>query len=332
VSLRDRVRGRELIPQGCAGARPVLAPDHPVEFDAWDLEQWTERLAAPLPPDTVGLVESGPLVGTVRTARTFGRGSILVQDVVLRAGSPRVDIEISIEWRESERYLALDLPFDVRTDLAACEIQFGVEHRPTHTNTTWDDAKFEVCAHRWVDLSEGDSGVAVLNDGRYGHSVHPGPGTPVGASRVRVSLLRATRFPDPGADEGLHKVTIAILPHGPGLHEVVAAAEALNTPLLTAPGVGSGAPPAPLLSVEDPRVQVSAVKAADDGSGDLVVRLWEATGNHVDTSLGLGGRHRRAVRCDLLEEPWAGAEHVEVQDGHLPLVLRPFELVTLRLR
>jgi alpha-mannosidase len=270
-------------------------------------------------------------VGAVRTARTFGRGSILVQDFVLRAGSPRVDIEISIEWRESERYLALDLPFDVRTDLAACEIQFGVEHRPTHTNTTWDDAKFEVCAHRWVDLSEGDAGVAVLNDGRYGHSVHPGPATPVGASRVRVSLLRATRFPDPGADEGLHKVTISLLPHGPGLHEVVAAAEALNVPLLSAPGIGSGEPPAPLVSVEDPRVQVSAVKAADDGSGDLVVRLWEATGNHVDTSLGVGGRHRRAIRCDLLEEPRSGVEHVEVADGRLPLVLRPFELVTLRL-
>jgi alpha-mannosidase len=331
VSLRDCVRSRELIPNGCTGARPVIAQDHPVEFDAWDLEQWTERMAVPLPPDSVGLVESGPLVGTVRTARTFGQGSILVQDFVLRAGSPRVDIELSVEWRERERYLALDLPFDVRTDVAACEIQFGVEHRPTHSNTSWDDAKFEVCAHRWVDLSEGDTGVAVLNDGRYGHSVHPGPRTPVGASRVRVSLLRATRFPDPEADEGLHRVTISILPHGPGLQEVVAAAEALNTPLLVAPGVGAGGPPAPLLSVDDPRVQVSAVKAADDGTGDLVVRLWEATGNHVDTSLGVGGIHRRAIRCDLLEEPRAGAAAVEVSDGRLPLVLRPFELVTLRL-
>ena len=332
ISLRDCVRDRELIPQGCVGAQLVLAADHPVEFDAWDLEQWTGHLAAPMPPaDTIGLVETGPLVGAVRTAWQFGRGSILTRDVVVRAGSPRVDIQVSVEWRESERYLALDLPLALNTDTAACEIQFGLQRRPTHTNTSWDDAKFEVCAHRYVDLSEGDAGVAVLNDGRYGHCLHPGPDTPAGTSRVRVSLLRAARFPDPEADHGLHQVTVSLLPHGPGLQDVLAEAEALNTPLVVVPGHGRGAPPAPLLRVADPRVQVSAVKLADDGSGDLVVRLWEATGSHVDTAMEVDGPRRVLRRCDLLEEPEADSPPIEADDGTFPLVLVPFELLTLRL-
>jgi alpha-mannosidase len=333
VSLRDCVRNRELIPQGCAGAQLVLAADHPVEFDAWDLEQWTGRLAAPMPlADTIGLVDTGPLVGGVRTAWQFGRGSILTRDVVLRAGSPRVDVRVSVEWRESERYLALDLPLAVHAETAACEIQFGLQRRPTHTNTSWDDAKFEICAHRYVDLSEGDAGVAVLNDGRYGHSLHPGPDTPPGSTRVRVSLLRAPRFPDPEADHGLHQVTISLLPHGSGLHDVLAEAEALNTPLLVVPGCGAGDPPAPLVRVGDPRVQVAAVKLADDGSGDLVVRLWEATGSHVDTTIEVDGHRREARRCNLLEEPEEGLAAIAVEHGGLSLMLVPFELVTLRLR
>jgi alpha-mannosidase len=332
VSLRDCVRDRELIPPGCVGARFLLAPDHPVEFDAWDLEQWTGRLAEPLgPPDTIGLVDSGPLVGAVRTTWQFGRGTILTKDFVLYAGSPRLDVRVAVEWQEDERLLLLELPLDLNTDSAACEIQFGLQNRPTHTNTSWDDAKFEVCAHRFVDLCEGDFGVAVLNDGRYGHSLQPGPDTPPGTSRVRVSLLRAPRFPDPKADHGLHHVTISVLPHGPGRSEVLAEADSLNTPLVVVPAEG-GAPTPPLVRVEDHQVQVSAVKLADDGSGELILRLWEATGNHVEAGIHIEGARREAVRCNLLEEQVPGAEAMELQDGRVSLSLTPFELVTLRIR
>jgi alpha-mannosidase len=127
-------------------------------------------------------------------------------------------------------------------------------------------------------------------------------------------------------------VTISLLPHGSGLHDVLAEAEALNTPLLVVPGCGAGDPPAPLVRVGDPRVQVAAVKLADDGSGDLVVRLWEATGSHVDTTIEVDGHRREARRCNLLEEPEEGSAAIAVEHGGLSLMLVPFELVTLRLR
>lgn len=337
VSVVDRAAGRELIPPGSEGVHLTLAPDHPVEFDAWDLEQWTDSLSVALPPaDSVELIESGPLLGSIRATHRFGSSSEAVITYVLRAGSRRVDLEIALDWREDEKLLALEVPLSVAPAAATCEIQFGVESRPTHTNTSWDSAKFEVCAHRFVDLSEDGWGVAVLNDGRYGHSVHPDPthDTRAGAGRVRVSLLRAPNYPDPRADRGRHQVTVALLPHGPGLTEVLAQAEALNSPLrvVGAGPVGSSDAglPAPVVTVGDPRVQVSAVKAADDGSGDLVVRLWEATGTHVRTELGFGPGTAAVRRCDLLEEPQPGSPALVVEGGHLPLELRPFELVTLR--
>jgi alpha-mannosidase len=324
----DRRVGRELLPPGSSGARLTLAPDHPVEFDAWDLEQWTASLAVPLgPAHAVEVVEAGPLLGAVRVHHRFG-ASTVTQDLVLRAGRARLDVELDIDWQEDEKLLAIEFPLDVRADTATCEIQFGHEHRPTHANTTWDDAKFEVCAHRWVDLSEPGFGVAVLNDGRHGHAVQGFPDGP----GIRVSLLRSPRYPDPGADRGRHRTTVALLPHGPGLTEVLAEAEALNLGLRVVPGGANAALPPPVLEVGDPRVLVSAVKDADDGSGDLVVRLWEATGDRVRTTLRTGAGVAAAVACNLLEEPLGGSgPPLAVEAGAAVVELRPFQLATLRL-
>ena len=126
----------------------------------------------------------------------------------------------------------------------ACDIQFGHVMRPTHASTSWDAAKFEVCAHRYVDLSEPGFGVAVLNDGRYGHGVQDGG--------VRVSLLRAAKYPDPVQDHGRHRVTVGVLAHGAGLHDVLREAEALNTPLRMVAAGDAGrtdGAPVPLVSV-----------------------------------------------------------------------------------
>ena len=135
------------------------------------------------------------------------------------------------------------VPLDVHAREAACDIQFGHVMRPTHASNSWDAAKFEVCAHRYVDLSEPTFGVAVLNDGRYGHGVQDGG--------IRVSLLRAAKYPDPVQDHGQHRVTISVLPHGAGLHDVLREAEALNTAAAAgAPPGRCRACPSPLVSVE----------------------------------------------------------------------------------
>ncbi|MDO9175217.1 MAG: glycoside hydrolase family 38 C-terminal domain-containing protein, partial [Actinomycetota bacterium] len=218
TSIIDVRAARELLPVDSA-LRLELAPDHPVEYDAWDVEEWTRGLGAPIGGvQSVEVVDSGPLVATLRVRRKFGRSSI-DQHLTVRAGSPRVDLTFHIDWQEDEQLLSLMVPLEVHAREAACDIQFGHVMRPTHASSSWDAAKFEVCAHRFVDLSEPGFGVAVLNDGRFGHSVHDGG--------IRVSLLRAAKYPDPVQDHGQHSVTISVLPHGPGLHEVLHHAEAL---------------------------------------------------------------------------------------------------------
>jgi alpha-mannosidase len=321
-SVVDLRCGRELLRAGEHAGRLCIAPDTPVEYDAWDLEQWTAARSVPLPDaQGVAVLDSGPLVASVRVLRSFG-GSRAEQTITLRADSARIDFALEVDWQEREELLTIDFPLDIRADSAACEVQFGHENRPTHRNTTWDDAKFEVCAQRWVDYSEPAFGAAVLNDGRHGHALQDGG--------VRVSLLRAPRYPDPDADRGVHRTTLSLLPHGPGLAEVVAEAEALNRPLRVVSGTASRVAP-PLLSVSGEGVQVSAVKPADDGSGDVVVRFWSATGDRIVASVGIVDRIAGAVLCNALEEPDPDAPEVEIVDGEAVVHLGPHRFATLRL-
>ena len=319
TSIIDVRAGRQLLPLD-GKVQLELAPDHPIEYDAWDVEEWTRGLGAPLEGvQSVEIIDSGPLVATLRVQRTFGR-SAMTQLLTLRAGSARLDLTFDIDWREDEKLLSLMIPLDVHAREAACDIQFGHVMRPTHASSSWDAAKFEVCAHRFADLSEPGFGVAVLNDGRYGHGVQDGG--------IRVSLLRAAKFPDPTQDHGHHRVTISVLPHGPGLQSVLREAEAINTPLRAVQGRAETVA-APVISVEHPGVQVSSVKRADDGSGDLIVRLYEACGARTQVAVRAATRIDEASTCNLLEE---AQRSLDIADGFVNLTMRPFELVTLRLR
>ena len=328
TSIIDLAHAREIVPTGEFAAVLELATDHPVEYDAWDLESWTRAGAEPLTGSRdveVSIVEHGPLVGRVSVARRFGpSASTVIYE--LRADSRQLLVHVDLDWHHDEHLLSMAFPLDVRADVAMCDIQFGVVARPTHPSSPWDAAKFEVCAHRFVDIAEPDFGVAVLNTGRYGHSVFDGA--------VRVSLARAAQYPDPRADRGHHEVTLAVLPHGVGLSEVRDAAARLNSPLRVVSGDGDIATE-PVVTVGDldggpaPGVGVDAVKLADDGSGDLIVRLHEACGNRVRIAVATPSRVVEAWRCNLLEEPQTGEE---VGDGIVAITLRPFQIVTLRLR
>ena len=326
TSIIDLAHAREIVPIGSLSAVLELAPDHPVEYDAWDLESWTRAGAQPVTDSReVTIVDSGPLVGRVRVERSFGPSSATIT-YELRADSRQLLVHVELDWHHDEHLLSMAFPLDVRADVAMCDVQFGVVARPTHPSSPWDAAKFEVCAHRFVDVAEPDFGVAILNTGRFGHGVFDGA--------VRVSLARAAQYPDPGADRGHHEVTLAILPHGAGLGEVRAAAARLNSPLRVVDGSGT-AVSSPIVTVSGPEggsapgVEVDAVKLADDGTGDLIVRLHEACGNRIRISVATPQRIVTAWRCNLLEEPQMGEE---VGDGIVAITLRPFQIVTLRLR
>ncbi|WP_217182149.1 glycoside hydrolase family 38 C-terminal domain-containing protein [Streptomyces sp. AC495_CC817] len=324
ASVRDLVADREVL--GDKGNLLRLHTDLPNYWDAWDVDKhYKNRYSDLLDPESITVVEADPLLGAIRVERTFGRGSRLTQTITLRAGSPRIDFETDIDWHEAEKFLKAGFPIDVRAAHSSAEIQFGHIQRPTHTNTSWEAARFEVSGHRWVHVGEPGYGVAVINDSTYGHdvsrTVREDGGT---TTTVRLSLVRAPRIPDPEADQGKHRFTYSLLP-GASIEDAVAEGYALNLPLRVADAAGA---PEPVVSVDGEGVTVEAVKLADDASGDVVVRIYESSGGRARGVLRTGFPLAGAQITDLLERPLAEA----ATDGDgVPVTLRPFEVQTLRL-
>jgi alpha-mannosidase len=214
----------------------------------------------------------------------------------------------------------------VHADRSAAEIQFGHVFRPTHTNTSWDFARFEICAHRFLYVGEPGYGVAVTNDSTYGHDVTRQSRPDGTTTTVRQSLLRAPRFPDPYADQGRHVLRTTVRP-GAGIAEAVEEGYRTNLPIRSLRGAHSVAP---LVTVSDRAVVVEAVKLAEDGSGDLVVRLYECLGGRARATVTAEADVSSVETTDLLERPLP--LRAAVSGPSIELTLRPFQLVTLRFR
>ena len=328
-SLVDLRVGREVVTAGGRANLLELSADHPIEYDAWDLDEYYANSTVELTEvESIDVLDDGPLVASVRVVRTFS-DSRIEQDVVLRAGSARVDFVTRVDWHENEKVLKAAMPVDVHADRASCEIQFGTVERPTHASTNWDAAKFEVCAHRWVDVSEPGFGVAVLNDCKYGHDIHRGA--------LRITLLRAPNFPDPDADRGEHRFTYSLYPHLGTLadSDVIAEAARLNQPVTAIRGGALDAvEPAPLTAVRSssPAVVVTALKLAEDGSGDIIVRAYESRGGRARSVISTAFATTDVAVCNFLELPLeeeAGSAWVDSDD--VVVELRPFQIITLRM-
>lgn len=320
TSIWDKEAGREVLTAGAAGNVLQLHDDNPKNWDAWDVDldyrkTWTDLTEL----DSEEIEMSGPLRGAVRFTRRFG-SSRLEQRMVLDAGSRVIRFETDVDWQERHKFLKVAFPVDVRSARATYEIQFGHVERPTHTNTSWDIARFEVCAHRWADLGEAGYGVALLNDCKYGHDIT--------GSVMRLSLLRGPTHPDPNADRGRHRFTYALMPHPGDFREagVIAAAEDLNAPLRVVREAGA-AEARSLVEVDSPQVVVEAIKKAED-SDAIVVRLYEAWGGRCKTRLRTTLGASRVFRCDLLERD---RDELALRDGAVELELGPFKILTLKL-
>ncbi|MEV0374966.1 glycoside hydrolase family 38 C-terminal domain-containing protein [Streptomyces sp. NPDC050636] len=325
TSVHDLHTGREALAPGARGNLLQLHPDHPNKYDAWDLDRhYRNRHTDLTAAESVELTVSGALSATVQVTRAFG-ASRITQELTLRAGSRRLDILTDIDWHESEKVLKAAFPFDVHAERSASEVQFGHVHRPTHTNTSWDAARFEICAHRWLRVAEPGYGIALLNDSTYGHDVTRTPHTEGLGTTVRLTLLRAPHSPDPETDQGTHRFTYALLP-GAEVGDAVAEGLALNLPLRTA----TAPPVPPLVRVDHPAITVESVKLAEDRGGDVVVRLYESRGGRATGTLSPGFAVERATVTDLLERPMH--DEVEGPTSDVTVDLRPFQILTLRLR
>jgi alpha-mannosidase len=321
ASVYDLQQRREVLSD--AGNVFRLHEDIPNQWDAWDVDVFhKEKYRALDEIEQLELVESGPLRASVKIVRRFG-ASRLEQHIVLRADSARIDFPTEVDWQEKQKLLKVAFPVAIRAMNATYEIQYGHLERPTHTNTSWDLARFEVCAQKWADLSETGYGVALLNDCKYGHDIH--------GNVICLSLLRAPISPDPVADRGHHQFVYALLPHAGDFKQsrVIEEAYALNVPLVVkALKPNSGPLPSThsFFQLDRPNAIIEAIKVAEDGDA-LIVRLYEATGARGAVTLTTSLPVRHAWSSDLLEN---NLKPLPLKNGRIRLDLQPFEIVTLK--
>ncbi len=322
--IYDRLYEREVMPPDTLSNQFLAFEDRPLNWDAWDVDIfYDDKVYFAEPAESIRVIESGPLRGTVEIKRRILNSSY-VQRISLSYNSPRIDFDTEIDWHEKHILLKAAFPVDVLSPHATYEIQWGNVERPTHRNTSWDWARFEMAAQKWVDLSEGDYGVSLLNDSKYGHAIHD--------NVIQISLLRGPIQPDPQADQGHHRFAYSLLPHtGSWGRRTIAHAYALNDSLLAVTGTVGEAVARPaegLLSVDGENVVIETVKWAEDGDG-IIIRLYECMRRRGTTTLRTGFPLADAQRTNLVEEYQYA---LEVTDNTVTFDIHPYQIVTLRLR
>ena len=338
TSLYDKRHNREVLDQSsyCKGNALLTFEDKPMNFDAWDIDiYYQDKMTPAQQVDSIDVIETGPLRATVEVKRSFGVGSTITQRLSIYRDLPRIDFATEADWQERQTLLKVAFPVTIHAARATYDIQFGNLERPTHWNTSWDWARFEVCGHKWADLSEGDYGVSLLSDSKYGWDIK--------GNVMRLTLLKGAINPDPDADRGRHLFAYALYPHAGDWRqaETVQRAYEFNVPVLSAPAraestLGSSDTlPASfsLVSPSVPNLIIETIKKAEDDDA-LIVRLYEAYGQRGPASLTFARPVQSAVEVNLLERETdeTKANVLTTSGASVAFTYTPYEIKTLKVR
>ncbi|KAL7912357.1 glycoside hydrolase family 38 protein [Trichoderma velutinum] len=343
VSLYDLRRDREIIPDGAKANQLVVFGDMPLYHQAWDVETYHLSQGRELEGGVSYLAENGPERVSVTTVTKISESSSIKTTISLNAvidpqEESHIECSAEVDWHENMKFLKVQFPVDIYNTKASYETQFGIVERPTHYNTSWDMAKFEVCCHKWADLSEAGYGVSILNDSKYGFATS--------GNMVRLSLLRSPKAPDANADMGRHHIKWGILPHeGPVGWQTVKKGFEFNTPIRIAScpdGICS-----PELSASPVKLRdglglvLDTIKRAEDDTDvsfgnlptregkSIVCRVYDAIGGKNRAGLETGhAKIQKAWKCNLLEDD---LEELPIKNGGVEIELQRFELATYRL-
>ncbi len=321
VSLFDVSAQREVLKD--SGNVLKVFEDYPTKYDAWELEDYYKLKGY----DVGGDVKITPVKDGTRAGFSLERAymhSTIKQTIWLYSESRRIDFVTDIDWHEHHQVLKTVFPFDLHATSATYDIQFGHVSRPTHQNTSWDAAKFETYAHKWVDMSENGYGVALLNDGKYGHGTE--------GSTLTLTFIKCATDPNPEADQGEHHFTYSLMPHTGDFREagVIAESFALNQPLYEKKiGKQSGELPEvySFVSADKPNAVITAVKKAENGDG-IIVRMYDSFDCRSNVTLCVPNSFKKAYVCDLMENE---LDEVKIENGSLTVPMSNFEIVTLKL-
>ena len=320
--LYDKKNDREVLKCGGKGNRLVAYEDIPFAHDAWEIsEYYTEKSWKIDDVQSVKIIKDGVRSG-LRVERKF-LSSTVGQNIWLYENMPKIDFETDADWHEHHLLIKALFDTDIHANRATYNIQFGNIERSTTKNTSWDTARFEVCGHKYADLSEGNYGVALMNDCKYGYGIHDGV--------MGLSLIKCATDPYPEADIGEHHFTYSLYPHAGRVEDcaVEALSYEMNKPMLAMElGKQKGSLPETfsLVSVDKANVIVETVKQAEDGSG-TVVRMYESTNSKTACRVSIGIPVERVSVCDLQENE---LETLPVENSSVTLTVKPYEIVTLK--
>jgi len=314
----DKENRREVLAENGFGNCLEVYEDKPLDYENWDIDIFYTQKHEPLTLNgTPELIENGALRAVIRFRYSY-RKSSFIQNMVLYSNSRRIDFVTTADWQEAHRLLKVEFETAVRTTKATYDTQYGHMERPTHRNTSWDTARFEVAGHKWGDLSESNYGVSLLNNCKYGYSAL--------GSTITLSLLKSGKFPDTEADMGEHEFTYALLPHigtvvdGDTIEQSVM----LNLPVRVMQGTAEKAA-RPILTNSRALV-IDAVKLAEDGNG-IIIRMHECRGGHQSIKLETELPVKQIIECNILERS-AGTVF---QPDNWNTMWHPFEIKTFRM-
>lgn len=317
TSLIDLDTQREALADQSLANLFQLHHDIPNFWNAWDVDVfYTENTEDLVNGATLTLLEEHDLRCAFLLELPFGSSKI-TQRITINAGTKRIDFDTEVDWQERNRLLKVAFPTDIHSLRASFDIQFGHVERPTHDNTSWDEAKFEVPVHQWADLSEGDYGVAVLNDSKYAMDIHK--------NIIRLTLLKSANAPDPEADKGTHTFSYALYPHTGTLQQsdVIEQAAAFNSPLILQEadqGSGELPPEKSLLCIDRAGVQLTALKLSEKDNTPIT-RILETRNTRGNISISSDILTGKPTPADLLER--ANGNSLETK-------IKPFEILTHR--
>lgn len=321
VSIYDKQNEREVIKKGEKANRLLAFEDFPKNWDAWEISNYyTEKMWEIDKAESTEEVCYGEKAG-FKITRSF-LSSKIVQEICLYANTPRIDFDTYIDWKESHILLKAAFPIDIHCDKATYDIQFGNVERPTHKNTSWDEAKFEVCAHKFADVSEYGYGVSLMNDCKYGYDIS--------GSTMRLTLLKSAVYPNHEADKCEHRFVYSLYPHKGDFREAntYSAAYELNNPMYAMrleKQTGKLPPEYSLVRTDCDNIIIETVKKAED-SDKIIVRLYDCCNCSSNPEIKFGFQVKSAAIADMLENE---TEEISVKDNSVKITVKPYEIITL---
>lgn len=320
TSVYDKENEREVL----TGRGNLLEAfdDHPRDCDNWEIcNYYTEKKWDIDDVQAITAQQDG-VSASVHIRRRF-LNSTIEQVITIYADARGIDFDLRADWHEHHVFLKTAFPVDILSDKATYEIQYGAVERPAHQNTSWDAAKFEVCAQKWADYAEAGYGVALLNNNKYGYAIHDGV--------MRLSLIKCGTYPNPVADQGLHHIRYQLLPHAGDWREagIPNLAYAFNCPLLVEKAIGGGTLPDTfsLVHAEPENIIVTVAKEACDNDA-IILRAYESQGRRTDAALTLGFAASSAQETDMLEKQTYA--DLPLEGNRVYTQFKPYEIKTFR--